>query len=240
MNLIEDFVMHKNSEILITKNAVVYILAIICCFLWGSAFPCIKIGYSLLGITSGDTISQILFAGVRFALTGVLTISIFSIMNKRFLIPRKESWASIGKLGLVQTVVQYLFFYIGLSNTTAAKSSIVGGISPFFAILIACFMFKQEKFTKSKLFGSLIGFAGIIIINLDFANLKTNMTLTGEGFIFISSIASAMSSSMTKIYSERENPVILTGYQFILGGTVMTAAGFIMGGTLNLINTGAI
>jgi drug/metabolite transporter (DMT)-like permease len=208
--------------------------------LWGSAYPCIKIGYNLLGITSNDTASQILFAGVRFTLTGVLTILIFSIINKRFLIPHKKSWVNIGKLGLVQTIVQYLFFYIGLSNTTAAKSSIIGGISPFVAIMIACFMYKQEKFTKSKLFGSLFGFAGIIVINMDFIKLKTSMTLTGEGFILISSVASAMSSSMIKNYSEQENPVVLSGYQFLLGGAIMTAVGFIMGGTLNLINKNAI
>jgi drug/metabolite transporter (DMT)-like permease len=232
--------MLKNSKSLITKNTVVYILAIICCILWGSAFPCIKIGYSMLGITSNDTASQILFAGLRFTLTGMLTILIFSIINKSFLIPRKKSWVNIGKLGFVQTIVQYLFFYIGLSNTTAAKSSIIGGISPFAAILIACFIFKQEKFTKSKLLGSLIGFAGIIMINIDFINLKTSMTLTGEGFILISGVASALSSSMIKDYSKQENPVVLSGYQFLLGGVIMTAVGFIMGGKLNFINKDAI
>ncbi len=232
--------MFKNGETLIKKNAVVYILAIICCMLWGSAFPCIKIGYNLLGITSNDTASQILFAGVRFAITGVLTILIFSIMSKRFLLPHKKSLANIGKLSLVQTIVQYLFFYIGLSNTTAAKSSIIGAITPFFTILIACFIYRQEKFTKPKLFGSLLGFAGIIVINMDFIDVKTSMTLTGEGFIFISSVASAMSALMIKTYSEQENPVVLSGYQFLLGGTIMTIVGFIMGGTLNFTNYNAI
>lgn len=229
-----------NDRTFITKNAAVYILAIICCMLWGSAFPCIKIGYKLLGITSNGTASQILFAGLRFALAGILTVLIFSLMKRRFLIPGKKSWADIGKLGLVQTVIQYLFFYIGLANASAAKSSIIGGASPFIAIVLSCFMFRQEKLTKSKLLGSLLGFAGIIVINFDFANFKTSMTLTGEGFILISTIASAMSSSMIKNYSKRENPVVLSGYQFFLGGAVMSAVGFIMGGRLNFVDINSV
>ncbi|MFR3877619.1 MAG: hypothetical protein ACLTYW_05190 [Collinsella sp.] len=36
---------------------------LVCCALWGSAFPCIKIGYGLFGIPAHDSASQLLFAG---------------------------------------------------------------------------------------------------------------------------------------------------------------------------------
>lgn len=232
--------MFKKGKTLITKTAVVFVLAMVSCALWGSAFPTIKIGYGLLGITPKDTTSQILFAGVRFSITGVLTVIIFSLMNRRLLLPQKDSWLNIGKLGLVQTVAQYLFFYIGLSNTTSTKSSIIGGTLPFITILTACFVYRQERFTKSKLFGSLLGFAGIVIINLDFINAKASMTVTGEGFVFLSNIAAAMSSSMIKNYSKRESAVLLTGYQFFFGGAVMTAVGLLTGGKLNVNGSNAV
>lgn len=38
------------------------VLALVCCALWGSAFPCIKIGYEMFHIEG--TGSQILFAGL--------------------------------------------------------------------------------------------------------------------------------------------------------------------------------
>lgn len=223
--------MHKLTAVL-SKKYMIYVLAILCCALWGSAYPCIKIGYNLLSIPPDDTASQILFAGLRFTLAGVLTIVIFSLLSKRLLIPRKTSWANIAKLGLVQTIAQYLFFYIGLANATAAKSSIIGGITPFIAILFASFCFRQEKFTKTKLLGSLLGFAGIIIINMDFEGLRSSMTFQGEGFIIISTVACALSSPMTKIFAEKEDPVVLSGYQFIIGGAVMTVVGLCMGGRL--------
>lgn len=52
------------------KPVVVAILALIACFLWGSAFPCVKTGYEWFHVEGVG--SQILFAGYRFFLAGVL------------------------------------------------------------------------------------------------------------------------------------------------------------------------
>ena len=53
------------KEKILTNPWVVAVFAIISCALWGSAFPCIKMGYGLLHIGSEDVSTQILFDGVR-------------------------------------------------------------------------------------------------------------------------------------------------------------------------------
>ena len=53
----------KDKEHFMQKTIVVWLGALLCCALWGSAFPCIKIGYRLFDIASGDVAAQILFAG---------------------------------------------------------------------------------------------------------------------------------------------------------------------------------
>ena len=68
---------------LLQQTGAVWFFAMVCCFLWGSAFPCIKIGYALFGIDSADTASQILFAGLRFTLAGVLVVLFYSIMQRK-------------------------------------------------------------------------------------------------------------------------------------------------------------
>ncbi len=110
--------MNKKTNTILTKTPMVCLLAMICCLLWGSAFPCIKIGYQLFQIHPDSIGSQLLFAGCRFTLAGILTILIGSLLNRRFLLPAKTSWSMVAKLGLVQTVLQYILFYIGLANTT--------------------------------------------------------------------------------------------------------------------------
>lgn len=220
----------NNKETFLQKGWVVGLLAMVCCVLWGSAFPCIKIGYSLFHIAADDTPSQILFAGLRFTLAGLLTILIGSLVSRKLLFPARTSWGMVFNLSMAQTVIQYLLFYIGLANTSGVKASIIEASNVFLAILISALLFHYETLGKGKLLGCLLGFAGVVLINLNGGKLDSSMTLIGEGFIFLSTLSYAFSSVLIKKYGRRENPVTLSGYQFTLGGLIMTAAALIMGG----------
>lgn len=219
----------EKREKTMQKTLVVWLGALICCALWGSAFPCIKIGYEMFAIGAEDTASQILFAGYRFTLAGILTILIGSILNRRFLIPKKESGMKILKLSMLQTVLQYFFFYVGLANTTGVKASIIEGVNVFVAVLVASLLFRQEKLTAKKVAGCVVGFIGVVIVNLS-GGMDMSFSMTGEGFIFLSTIAYAFSSVFLKRYSQEENPVVLSGYQFAAGGVIMSLIGVLMGG----------
>ena len=52
-------------EKLFKKPIVICVMALICCALWGSAFPCVKIGYELFQIKT--TGSQILLQDTDFS-----------------------------------------------------------------------------------------------------------------------------------------------------------------------------
>jgi len=216
------------------KNIVVCILALLCCFLWGSAFPSIKTGYQLFQIGADDTASQIFFAGIRFTLAGILVVLVYSIANRKFLVPKKSSWGMIGVVAMFQTVIQYFFFYIGLAHTTGVKGSILESVHVFFAVILASVVFKQETLTKNKLIGCIIGFTGVILVNLNGSEgLGGGFAFNGEGFLIIACGAYALSSIFIKIFSQKESPVIISGYQFILGGIIMAVCGYFAGGQLH-------
>ena len=63
--------------------------------------------------------------------------------------------------------------------------------------------------------------------------MDMSFNLTGDGFIFISAIAYALSSVLIKEYSAKSDPVMLSGYQFTAGGLVMILIGFVMGGRIH-------
>ena len=212
------------------KTPVVWFGALICCALWGSAFPCIKIGYEMFRIPAGSVGSQILFAGYRFTLAGLLVIAAGSILNRRPAVPRKKTWGRIIRLSLLQTVAQYLFFYIGLAHTTGTKASVIEAVNVFVAILVSSLIFRQEKMALSKIIGCAVGFAGVLLVNMTGKGFDMNLSFTGEGFIFLSTIAYAFSSVLIKEYSKTDDPVILSGFQFLTGGIIMIIAGFLAGG----------
>lgn len=229
----------KQSNTL-THPVLVCLLAVFACMLWGSAFPSIKLGYQFFQIPSGDTGSVLLFAGIRFTLAGILTILFGSLLSRKSLFPKKGNYSLILKLSLVQTVAQYLFFYIGLSHTSGVKSSIISASNTFMAILIPTLLFRMERMTKQKLLGCVVGFAGVILINLNGTAIDLSMTLTGEGFIFLSAVSYAFSSVLIKRYSKEESPVILSGYQFAVGGLILMLVGFLNHGRLTTVNAEGI
>ena len=218
----------KDNKIF-TNKLFVMAAALLCCALWGSATPFIKLGYELI-LPVKDTASTILFAGIRFALAGIITVVIYSIARRKFLFPKRENLGRVALVAMFQTVIQYIFFYIGLANTTGVKGTIASGSNAFFALLVAGLIFRMEKLTFKKIFACLIGFAGIILVNLK--GLDFTMNFTGDGFVILSAIAYAFSSVLIKLFSKHEDPVIISGYQFITGGIVMIAVGALLGGAV--------
>ncbi len=229
----------SNAEKLLKKPMIVCLIAMICCALWGSAFPFIKIGYELFEIGSGDTVSQILFAGIRFTIAGILVIAFGSVLSKKFLLPKKENIHRVCLLSLFQTILQYLFFYIGLAHTSGTKGSVINSTSTFFAVIVSCLVMKQERLNLQKILGCVIGFAGAVIINLS-AGSAGGISFLGEGVILLSSLSYAVSSSLIKQFSEKENTVTLSGYQFVLGGIVMMLCSFVFGGRITQESTKGI
>lgn len=219
-----------------TNMVFVTVMALLCCALWGSATPFIKIGYSLM-LPVKNVPSTILFAGVRFAMAGAITVIIYSIARRKFLFPKRENWGRVATISVFQTVIQYIFFYIGLSNTTGVKGTIASGSNAFFAILIASLVFRQEKLTPRKILACIIGFSGIILVNLN--GLDFNINFTGDCFVLFSAISYAFSSVLIKKFSNYEDPVVLSGYQFIIGGLFMIILGKAMGGSISVTSANA-
>ena len=219
---------------------VVCLLASVSCFLWGSAFPGVKIGYEWFQIASGETAAQILFAGCRFFLAGILVIFFGSFASGKFIKPKGAEWRHAALISLFQTILQYLFFYIGVAHVAGTKASIIVGSNVFIAILTASLVFQQEKLTREKMLGCIIGFAGVVLINLTPDGLSLSMSFGGEGLVLLSTVAYAFSSVIMKKYSKTDNPVMLSGYQFFIGGIVMMAVGFIMGGRISVPSVKAV
>lgn len=225
-----------NEKPFLTRPLVVTAIAVFCCLLWGSAFPCIKIGYGLFGIEAQDTASQMLFAGMRFGLAGVLVLAFNAIRSGGFSVPPKEEWRAIAVLALFQTFLQYLFLYFGLAYASSTSASIVEGAYTFFAVLLGAIAFRQERLTSNKVVGCIVGFAGVLVVVLA-GSMDVGFALAGEGAVLLSTISAALATCLIRIFAGKNNPVELSGWQFLLGGIGLCVCGLACGG--HLAPTGA-
>ena len=228
--------MEKKKQSFLQSGPGVFLLASLCNILWGSAIPFINLGYRSFAVASGDTATQILFAGLRFTLAGIITIIIRSIMLGHLAVPKKGGAHRVLLLALTQTMLQYFLFYIGVARTEAVKSSIIQGLNSFVAILVACFVFRTEKMTVRKMVGGLLGIAGILVVSLTGSGLSTKFSVGGEGALFLSMVAAATSSSLIKRFGREDDPMTLSGWQFMTGGLVMAVGGYLAGGRLRPVS----
>jgi drug/metabolite transporter (DMT)-like permease len=191
--------------------------------LWGSAFPLIKLSYQHMDIHRNETCEQILFAGYRFTLAGLLILLMMVLMGIKF-DRNPRSLAGVLKVSACQTVMQYLFFYIGLSYATGTISSIIAGTTSFFQLIVAHFMFRNDRLTTVRVLGVLVGFAGIMVIWLQGGSSGFSFGF-GEILLIVSMFFGGLGNVLAKKESAHLNIFYLTGLQMFLGGVVLLSVG---------------
>ena len=216
-----------------TKPAVRWSLCLLCCLLWGSAFPCVKIGYEWFHIS--ETGSQVLFAGYRFFLAGVLTFLFGWAAEKKIPKLSKDAAGPVLVFGFFQTAVQYFFFYVGMANTTGVKGSVINASYAFVSIIAAHFILK-EKLNWQKGVGCLVGVAGVILINLSPGAFGEGFAWNGEGMIVICTTVYGLCAVAAKFVAKYADAMTMTAYQLMFGGSLLSVAGFLMGGKIGYVD----
>lgn len=214
-----------------TQKINILILSLICMALWGSAFPSVKIGYDLLNIETADIFSKIYFAGLRFFLAGIMIFLLHRIIYKKRAKIRKEDIKYIALFGLIQTTIQYFFFYIGIANTTGIKSAILQSGSTFFTVIVSHFLYDDDKLNFGRILSLILGFAGVIFVNLG-KDFDLNFKLIGEGFLLFTAIMATIGTIYGKSLGGRNiNPFASSGGQMLLGSLPLILVGKVgMGG----------
>lgn len=213
------------------------LIAIFCNILWGTAFPALKIVYAEMDIVSSDLGGTITFISLRFLLAGLILL-IFGLFTKAPLFKISLSQiVLIIILGLFNTTLQYFFFNIGVNNTPGIKASILGQVGIFFSVVLAHFVYKDDKLNFRKLLGLCLGFVGLILVNLNKGSEGLlYFTLLGEGFMILSGIVSSLSMFIAKKIGKELPSIVYTSWQMIIGSLLLLLVGNLMGGRVSALH----
>lgn len=222
----------SNASAVFTRREIFFLCATLCTLLWGSSYPAIKSGYAMLEIARDNIPAQMLFAGYRFLLAGVFLLVFAKLAGKPLAVSGASHWRQISILGLTQTSIQYVFFYIGLAHATGVKASILNATGTFFSVLFAHFIYRNDRLTHSKALGCVVGFIGVMVVNVNKTALDFDVSLQGEGFIVMAAFTLAAASIYGKRISQHMDVLIMTAWQLAIGGAALMALGWSTGGTL--------
>lgn len=205
------------------------LLCLVCTFFWGAGYPVVKLSCAYFGIQPLDVPGKLLHAGCRFMLAGALLLGVSWLRGKRPAFPNRQTLPAMLRLSLCQTVLQYGLLYVGLANTSGTKGSVLNQINVFLLVLLTPLFFKKEKLTKQKLLGCVVGFAGIVVMNL--SGLRFSIEW-GDLVVVLSSCFAAAGYLLAKAMPSVCDPIVTTGWQQLLGGGTLLVIGLLCGGRL--------
>ena len=215
----------------------VALLAFTAAFSWGWAFPLVKLGFAEYGITQDMTASKMLFAGLRFGLAGIIILLIAATTGRSFSYKSTAPKGSFSNalflllFALMNTTLHYACFYIGLSYSQGARAAILNSMSVFTLVILACIFFKSDKMTYRKMLGCVVGFAGILTLNM--GNQESGaFTLLGDGLIILNALCGAFAGLLTRGVNKRIDVFVGTGYSLAVGGFLLIIPSLLMGATL--------
>lgn len=175
----------------------VVVFALTAAIAWGWAYPLIKLGMRDFGILPDMTGSKMLFAGIRFFISGLIILAIAKPSHRKFGIRKPADAWFILLYSLLNTTLHYAFFYFGLSHNAGARSAILNSMSVFTVVILACIFFKSDKMTYRKALGCIIGFLGILALNLGGKD-SGRFTFLGDGMIILNALCGASASLLTR------------------------------------------
>lgn len=226
----------------LTRRPVVAALALLCCLLWGSSYPAIKGGYALFGLATEDLPGKLVFAGWRFVGAGLMVLVLARVLGKALFACGRQGLRQLALLGLAQTTLQYVFFYLGLAYTTGVKGAIMNATATFFSVLIAHWVYHNDRLTHAKAWGCAIGFAGVMVVNLrgGAQGLLGGFSWLGEGSVVLAALILAGASIYGKQLSRTIDPMVMTGWQLFIGGAALLGIGWATGGAMGQASGAAL
>lgn len=195
---------------------------------WGWAYPLIKLGFEEFAIEPSMTAEKMLFAGVRFTLAGMLVLGIARGAKINFALKSRDGYWYMLLFALMNTTLHYAFFYIGLSHSGGARAAILNSLGVFLLVILACLFFKSDKLTGRKIIGCIVGFAGILILNVGGGD-SGKFTLQGDGMIVLNALCAAVAGLMTRGLGKRVDVFVGTGYSLAIGGILLIVPALFMG-----------
>lgn len=187
------------------KSRLVWLLL---CIIWGSTWLFIKLGL--------DDLPPFTFAGIRFVIAVAILFAI--IKARRLSLPRKSSdWTLLATTGVLSFSLNYGLLFWGEQYISSGLAALLQATIPAFGLVIAHFYLPGEQMTPAKIFGVVMGVAGVGVIFSNQLSVAGPKALAGCAALVVGSACAAHANVLVKARGGHLDPAILAGGQMFFG-----------------------
>lgn len=122
--------------------------------IWGCSFLFMK-----LGLQSFTPI-QVGFG--RLVLGALTLLAVCRLSGTR--LPRRRTWRHLAVTGLLFGSIPFVLFAYGETQVSSVLAGIINAATPLTTLAVTLLAFPEERPTRGRILGLLIGFAGILVV----------------------------------------------------------------------------
>ncbi|MBV8373467.1 MAG: DMT family transporter [Candidatus Eremiobacteraeota bacterium] len=161
------------------------------------------------------------FTALRFLAMTPLAVGLVYATGERIAIARRDLALLAVRAAFGYGIYQYLWI-LGLANTSAFASSLLGATAPIFTIAIVALL-GHERVRSVRWIGAGIALFGIAVFEGAFAGHATFRT--GDALTLLSSVSFAAYNVVTARLMSRYSPVVLVAITLAMGMLMILPAG---------------
>ena len=122
--------------------------------IWGNSFVFIKVGLEAL-TPAGVVLS-------RLALGTVTMLVISAVMRSPM--PPRRLWGPLFVAAILMTSAGWALFAFSEQYISSALAGIINGATPLMTLVVILLAFPEEKPTRQRIIGLVIGFSGVLVV----------------------------------------------------------------------------
>ena len=187
------------------RSKIVWLLL---CLIWGSTWAFIKLGL--------EDLPPFTFAGIRFVIASIILYAI--ITARKIRLPRtRKDWTLLAVTGVLSFTLNYGLVFWGEQHVSSGLAALLQATIPVFGLVIAHFYLPDEQMTPAKVFGVVLGVAGVGVIFSDQLTVAGSKALAGSAGLVIGSACAAYANVLVKSRGGKMEPATLAFGQMIFG-----------------------
>ncbi len=211
------------------KKSTIVLAWLSLCAIWGTTWLVIKIGLSDL--------PPLTYAGMRFLIAGAILSAI--IWARKMALPReRKAWQVIATIGVLSVALNYGLLFWGEQHVSSGLAALLHATIPLFGMFFAHYMLPTEQITPAKIFGVVLGLAGVGLILVNQVELKSALAPLATLGILCGGVMVSFCNVLVKAHGQKINTLTLAAGQMIFGFPLLLGAGLLTeGNPLNYVWT---
>jgi len=195
----------------------VFLAYLVICLIWGSTWIAIRVGL--------ESLTPLFSAGLRFSLASIMIFVLMKIKS----IPLQTDKVSIRLyllMGFFSFVIPFGLVYWAEQFVPSGMAAVLFAVYPFLVVIFSFIRLPSESIGFYKIFGTILGFVGIVIIFSDSFEGDLTNYLIGMFAVVLSGIMQAWIAVSIKKFGNHLHSLSMNFIPMVIAGISMIVIAF--------------